>query len=81
MKGSERDSEQILAVQIKARSNLADIHLGEPLKSIVGWIKELEGHLKSFDMRLTRFEKRMKQFERGVEAFDEKMDRIEKYAK
>ena len=81
MKGSERDSEQILAMEIRARSNLADIHLGEPLKSIVGWIKELEGHLKSFSDRLGRFEKRMKQFESGVEALDEKMKRIEKYAK
>lgn len=81
MKGSERDSEEVLAMEIKARSNLVDIHLGEPLKSIVGWIKELEGHLKLFDTRLTQFEKRMKSFEKGIEAFDEKLDRIEKYAK
>ena len=81
MKGSERDSEQILAMQIKARSNLADIHLQEPLKSIVGWIKELEDYLKLFDTRLSRFGARIKQFEKGVEAIDEKIKRIEKYAK
>ncbi|TET41302.1 MAG: hypothetical protein E3J63_02250, partial [Elusimicrobia bacterium] len=76
MKGSERDSEQILAMEIRARSNLADIHLKEPLKSIVGWIKELEGHLKLFNDKMLRFEKRTKQLERGIEAIDEKMKRI-----
>ena len=81
MKGSERDSEQVLAMEIKSRSNLADIHLNEPLKSIVGWIKELEGHLKLSSDRMVRLEKRMKQFESGIEAIDEKMKRIEKYAK
>ena len=57
------------------------VKLTEPIKSIVGWIEELENNIGLYNKRLARFEKRMKQFESGIKAIDEKMRRIEKYAK
>ena len=81
MKGSERDSEQVVAKEIKSRSHLAGMYLKEPLHSIVGWIRELGGDLFLTNERITKLEKKMKKFEKGIEAFDEKMKRIEKYAK
>ena len=57
------------------------VKLTEPIKSIVGWVEELESNVGLYNKRLARFEKRMKEFEKGIEAIDEKMKRIEKYAK
>ena len=65
----------------KSKYDPSKVKLTEPLKSIVGWIKELGDNLGLFNGRMARFEKRMKQFEKGIEAVDEKMKRIEKYAK
>ncbi len=57
------------------------VKLTEPIKSIVGWVEELESNISLYNKRLTRFEKRMKKFEKGIEAIDEWMRRIEKFAK
>ena len=65
----------------KSKYDPSKIKLTEPLKSLVGWIKELGESLGLFNKRMTRLENRMKQFEKGIEAIDEKMKRIEKYAK
>lgn len=56
MKGSERDSEQVMAREIESRSNLGGINFTEPLSSVVKWVKTIERDLKLLDGRVLRFE-------------------------